>query len=332
MEQLVQFAGIMKRCGTTCSPEEFHNAVNVTFHKWESRVYDRLHQDMWESLPQQFALLVGDLSTTVGWPKSLRVLDVGCGTGLASDCLLRTDLANQIRSIDLLDTSVSMLQRAAERAKSWNTPVRCIEGQLGRTALPHGKYDIVLSCSVLHHIVDLPSFLRAVRSLQDQGDVFMHLQDPNGDYLADPELNARMEQATRESPAVTQRLHPRRILSRLYRELAWKENDDYIFRTNRELLDRQVIKSRLTVRELFSITDVRVHDGRGVSIAEIRDHLPEHDLISHRSYGFSGRLGHALPAHLKRLEEHEIAAHSLNGFHLGAVWLKTAKRPESARD
>jgi SAM-dependent methyltransferase len=327
MSQFAQFARIMERCGATCSPEEFHAAVNVTFHKWESRVYDQLHQDMWESLPEQFALLVADyMSRTVAFSKSLRVLDVGCGTGLASDCLLRTDLARHISSIDLLDTSISMLQRASERAKSWNIPFRCVEGQLGRTPLPEGKYEIVLSCSVLHHIVDLACFCNAVRRLQEQGDVFIHLQDPNGDYLADPELNTRMKHATRRYPAGTSRLHPGRILFRLYRHLTGKRNDDYISRTNQELLDRQVITSQLTVPELFSITDVRVHDGRGVSIAEIRGHLPEYKLISWRSYGFLGRLAHTLPAHLKRLEEHEIAAHSLNGFHLGAAWMKTAGR------
>jgi SAM-dependent methyltransferase len=329
MEEFGQFAEIMKRCGATCSPEDFHAAVNVTFHKWESRVYDQLHRDMWESLPEQFVLLVADYQKTVsGLSESLHVLDVGCGTGLASDCLLRTDLANQVSSIDLLDTSPSMLQRASERARSWNIPFRCIEGQLGRAVLPRGKYDVVLSCSVLHHIIDLRQFFDAIRSLQEEGGIFIHLQDPNGDYLADPELNARMKQAMWQSSPLAGRLHPRRILSRLYQEFTGKKNEDYISGTNRELLDNHVIKSRLTVPELFSITDVRVHDGHGVSIAEIRRHLPEYELISQRSYGFLGRLAHSLPMQLKRVEKTEIAAHSLNGFHLGAVWMKTANGVE----
>jgi 2-polyprenyl-3-methyl-5-hydroxy-6-metoxy-1,4-benzoquinol methylase len=327
MKELAQFTEIMRRRGAVCSSEDFHAAVNLTFHKWESQVYDQLHRDMWESLPEQFRLLIADyLSASFGCSDSLQVLDVGCGTGLASDCLLRTVLARRIRSIDLLDTSSSMLQRASERAKSWNTPFRCIEGQLGSSAVSGKKYDVILSCSVLHHIVDLSAFLNAIRSLQEEGDVFIHLQDPNGDYLADAELNERMRQAALASPRRTSRLHPQRILGRLYRELTGEQHNDYIVRTNRELLDNRIIKSRLTVPELFSITDIRVHDGHGVSISEIRDQLPDYRLISQRSYGFFGQLSHSLPDDLKRIEEVEIAAHSLNGFHLGAAWLKTANR------
>jgi 2-polyprenyl-3-methyl-5-hydroxy-6-metoxy-1,4-benzoquinol methylase len=329
MKELAQFAETIKRCGATCSPEDFHAAVNLIFHKWESSVYDELHRDMWESLPEQFRLLVADyLSTVPDALDSLHLLDVGCGTGLASECLLRTDLARRIRSIDLLDTSASMLYRASERAKSWNAPFRCIEGQLGSATVSRERYNVILSCSVLHHVVDLSAFLNAIRSLQEEGDIFIHLQDPNGDYLADRELNARMKQATQGFTSRTSRLHPRRILGRLYRELTGKEREDYISRTNRELLDNRIIKSRLTVPELFSITDIRVHDGRGVALSEIRDHLPDYELISQRSYGFFGQLSHSLPVHLKKVEESEIAAHSLNGFHLGAVWMKTANRIE----
>ena len=329
MKEFSQIAEIMKRRGATCSPKDFHAAVNLTFHKWESTVYDELHRDMWESLPGQFRLLVADyLSAASRVSDSLHVLDVGCGTGLASDCLMRTDLAKQISSIDLLDTSSSMLYRASQRAKSWNTPFRCIEGQLGSATMFREKYDVILSCSVMHHVVDLLPFLNAIRSLQEEGGIFIHLQDPNGDYLADPELNARLKQATQDSPWRTSRLHPRRILGRLYRELTGKENDDYISRTNRELLDDHIIQSRLSVPELFSITDIRVHDGRGVSISEIRDYLPEYELMSQRSYAFFGQLSHSLPERFRKIEEIEVAAGSLNGFHLGAVWMKGANRIE----
>jgi 2-polyprenyl-3-methyl-5-hydroxy-6-metoxy-1,4-benzoquinol methylase len=320
MNELMQIREIMRNRGVICSLEQFQSAVNVIFHKYESQVYDELHRDMWESLPKQFELLVADcLLRHPALPNSLRVLDVGCGTGLASDSLLKTELGSRISSIDLLDTSALMLCNASERAKSWNVPVRCLEGVLDAVDL-RDHYEVIVTCSVLHHVPDIPGFLGTIRRLQTGGDVFMHLQDPNGDYLADPELNARLVQAQKELPQPASRFHPRRIVGRLYRELTGKQRNDYIARANRELVESGLLKEPLTVSELFSITDIHVHDGKGISVSEFRGLLQDYELIGHRSYGFLGKLVSSLPDDLQKEEERLIATHALNGFQLGAVW------------
>src|SRR3954447_14591084 len=102
---------MMRKHGVTCTPEEFHAAVNIAFHKYESEHYDEGHRDMWDSLPTQFSLLTGDCLRQIGLPARMNALDIGCGTGLASDCLLRTELGKRIASINLLDTSAAMLSR-----------------------------------------------------------------------------------------------------------------------------------------------------------------------------------------------------------------------------
>ena len=316
----MQISQIMKRHGVSCTAEEFHSWVNLTFHKFESDVYDDLHQDMWQSLPRQFSLLIDDLvASPSALPNSLRVLDVGCGTGLASDSLLRTPLGARVHCIHLLDTSEAMLRRASERAKSWNRPFRCLEGLLDSVGSSE-PYDVVVACSVLHHIPDLSFFLRKIRSLQMEGGIFIHLQDPNGDYLADPELSARMKRADQELSPPVSRFTPSRIFARLLRELTGRQRTDYISRTNRELVERGVIKTRLTVPELFSVTDIHVHDGQGISISDLRKGLPDYSLISQRSYAFMGRLASALPDHFREIEDRQTAAHALNGFHIGALW------------
>ena len=189
-------------------------------------------------------------------------------------------------------------------------------------------YDVIVTCSVLHHIPDIPAFLCTMRCLQARDGIFIHLQDPNGDFLADPELNARMKRADEELSPRAGRFNPRRIFSRLSRELTGRQHSDYIARTNRELLEKGVIKSRLSVPEIFSITDIHVHDGRGVSISRLRELLPDYELISQRSYGFMGRLANSLPEHLTQIERKQIAAHAPNGFHLGAVWMRGFNRVE----
>jgi hypothetical protein len=74
------------------------------------------------------------------------------------------------------------------------------------------------------------------------------------------------------------------------------------------------------VAELYSITDIHVEDGDGISIRQMKQWLPEYDCVSQRSYGFFGVLWSDLPERLKRREEEWRQARALNGLHVGAAW------------
>jgi SAM-dependent methyltransferase len=295
--------------------------VNVIFHEFESEVYDVEHADMWESLPGQFKLLIDDwLRSDPAAPVEIRLLDIGCGTGLATDSILGTRIGTRVKSVHLLDTSSAMLQRASQRASQWKVPVTCQEGLLDSVA-GEGRFEIIVACSVLHHIPHLPPFLDTVRKLQADGGVFLHLQDPNGDFGNDPELQARISQRSRRlCPEWMYRFTPRRIFGRVYRELTGKQGQDYISKASHALVERGILTTPLSVQELFEITDIHVQDGEGVSIARMKSWLPDYDCLSQRSYAFMGELLSTLPPNLRKTEEEMIAAKALNGFHTGAIW------------
>lgn len=319
-DPLTPIKEIMRRHGVQSTPEEFHAAVNVTFHRFESEVYDEGHRDMWESLPRQVELLASSCLKD-GVPERIRMLDIGCGTGLATDCLLRSALGPRIQQIDLLDTSTAMLVRAGKRREQWNRPGDAIEGIV--EDLPAGKtYDLIITCSVLHHVPDLPSFLRAVAGLQRDlpGALFLHLQDPNGDFPDDPKQVERFaEYNSIHLPEPLSRFKPGRILARLKRELTGEQGQDYISKTNRELIQEGVVSKPLTVDEIFSITDIHVRDG-GISIERMKPWLPDYQLVTHRSYGFFGVLRSTLPPDLQRREDQYIEAGEKNGGHVAAAW------------
>lgn len=299
---------------------DFHQAVNVTFHEFESEEYDRGHADMWESLPRQFALLVEDWLGGAAPPAGIRLLDIGCGTGLATDSILKTRVGAAVASVHLLDTSPAMLRRASERASQWKVPVTRQEGLLD--SVPgEGRFDFIVTCSVLHHIPHLEPFLNGVRKLQADGGVFLHLQDPNGDFMNDPELRERMSQYSRRLfPEWLRRFSPPRILGRLRRELTGQQGQDCVSKTNRALLAKGLIETPLTVQELYAITDIHVQDGGGISISRMQSWLPEYECLSQRSYAFMGALSSDLSPRWRSVEERLIAARALNGFHAGAIW------------
>jgi SAM-dependent methyltransferase len=312
---------IMERHGGRGSVAEFHQAVNVTFHEFESEVYDREHADMWESLPSQFALLVDDwMGSDPAVPGEIRLLDIGCGTGLATASILRTRVGTRVKSVHLVDTSPSMLRRASQRASQWNVAATYQEGLLD--SVPgEGRFDMIVTCSVLHHIPHLPPFLNTVRKLQADGGVFLHLQDPNGDFRNDPVLRERMSRHSRRlCPEWARRFTPQRVLARLSRELSGKQGQDYVSKTNRTLVEKGFLETPLSVQELFEITDIHVQDGEGISIEAMKSWLPDYHCLSQRSYAFMGELWSTLPRRSRKMEEDLIAAKARNGFHTGAIW------------
>jgi 2-polyprenyl-3-methyl-5-hydroxy-6-metoxy-1,4-benzoquinol methylase len=311
---------IMKRHGVRCSLEEFHAALNITFHDFESEVYDQEHSYLWDSLPLQFALLVQDCLPS--WPEipaRLRLLDIGCGTGLASDCILKTAVGARVESIDLLDTSAAMLRRASERASRWGARVAAHEGTV--ESLPQeARYDLIVTCSVLHHIPDLPRFLNAVRDHQAPGGVFLHAQDPNADYADDPELRQRRALLQKRAlPAWATADMPRRIVGRVHRALTGAPPNDYIWKTNQILLGKGIITTPLSVEDIFAVTDIHVNKRVGISIKRMQSWMTDYDCVSVRSYDFFGAAG-SLPPRYKGMEQDLIGRRAPNGAEVAAAW------------
>ena len=324
MDPLAPVAEICARHHVKCSPAEFQAAVNVAFHRFESEHYDEFHQNMWESLPAQVNLLAEDC-LRAGVPQPIRMLDIGCGTGLATDCVMRSPLADKIESIDLLDTSSAMLARAQARRSGWARPGEAIEGLveslLNNDGTARKPYNLIITCSVLHHVPDLGSFLRAVTALQlGQPASFIHLQDPNGDFLKDPELQRRIASTAPKTPEWLARFAPQRVLGRLVREIKGEQGVDYISQTNQELIQKGLIDSPLSVADIFAITDIHAQEGEGISIQQIGSLLPAYTLLSSRAYGFFGKLASELPPSQRAVEEKLIQQRALNGFHIEALW------------
>jgi hypothetical protein len=110
----------------------------------------------------------------------------------------------------------------------------------------------------------------------------------------------------------------------IYRELSGQGAQDYITKTNRALLEKNIIRRPLSPTDLWAITDIHVGDGEGISIERMKHWMPDYGLVSQRAYGFYGELWSALPASLRKAEEALIARRSANGQYAGALWQRKA--------
>ncbi|NMH29482.1 class I SAM-dependent DNA methyltransferase [Flavobacterium silvaticum] len=314
---------LIAKTQSSFSPEEFHHAVNVTFHNIEAESYDTLHAGMWESLFEQIDLLSSDAMGATNTGDNLKMLDVGCGTGLSSQLLLRTKLGNTVSDVTLLDTSQNMLAQAELKSRSWGKKVECINDSIDGV---EGVFDIIIISSVLHHIPDLNSFFSKVSDLQKAGGILIHLQDPNGDYFNDPEyiertriLSGLNRQDSNESASILN------TVKKILRPLFGKKS--YIDRVNDDLIRQKVIKRRMTSEEIWSVTDIHVENlpfsiGKGISMQNVKTMLEQYRLASQRSYAFFGDLKSDLPAELQETEAALIKSRALNGRNVSAVWIR----------
>jgi len=313
---------LRRRYGVTCSLEEFHETVNIVFHDVESEVYDDVHRDMWLSLPKQFDLLSSDVLKLV--PEGeLIALDIGCGTGLSSELLLHTELGSRIRHLHLLDTSPKMLERSRQRLSGRGIQ---LEFQNGITSdvVASKAFDVILTCSVLHHIPELAAFGRDIRRMQKPRGVFLHLQDPNADSAASP-LRIQREALYRRRcrpllPGSVRRFLPDNVAAAVWRRVTGRQKKTYLDRVNDELLHRGTIRRPMHPPDIWAVTDIHIGNGEGVSAGHLAAYLPAHRLVAKRTYGFFSVLASSLPPDLRELEEEWTEAGSQEGSYLAASW------------
>ena len=132
------------------------------------------------------------LALLTGIPEPKHILEIGCGTGLLTQRLLKMYADT---SIDAVDISGSMLAEARNRSRGI-PGIQWVEGDIRDIEL-EGTYDLVISSSSLHWILPLEVTLsRAFDSLNDGGCLVFSMMLK--DTLC--ELRASWQRAAPEKP------------------------------------------------------------------------------------------------------------------------------------
>jgi SAM-dependent methyltransferase len=93
------------------------------------------------------------------------VLDVGCGGGAAAFAL------DRLTAVVGVDQQPDMLELFTAAAKARGVPYRTVPGRWPDVAAEAGPADVVVCHHVLHNVVDLPPFLRALTAAAGRGVV-----------------------------------------------------------------------------------------------------------------------------------------------------------------
>jgi demethylmenaquinone methyltransferase/2-methoxy-6-polyprenyl-1,4-benzoquinol methylase len=127
------------------------------FYKYLSKVYDRVNPFVWTAEMRDEALSMVDVAADD------RVLDVGCGTGFATEAILeRTDAVHGV------DQSVHQLEQAWAKLGK-HDPVAFALGDAERLPYRTDTFDVVWSSGSIEYWPDPVAALRELRRVAEPG-------------------------------------------------------------------------------------------------------------------------------------------------------------------
>ena len=148
-----------------------------------AQTYDRARRQLVPCFDDFYEALVSQLPFETG--ASLRILDLGAGTGLLS-----LFVSERFPNADLvlMDASPEMLRRARERFADRLDRFELVVADFSKE-LPPGRYDAVVSALAIHHLDDdaKPALFRRVGDVLSGGGVFIDADQVCG---ATPEIEA----------------------------------------------------------------------------------------------------------------------------------------------
>jgi len=153
------------------------------------------------ALQQRFE--VPALVRALGLPRDRRVLEVGCGRGVALPALARLLAPSLLVGLELEPELVEEARRAL-RCTGLDIPV--FQGDVRRLPFADGSFDIVVDFGTCYHIADPGRALAEIERVLSPGGLFVH-ETPVGQLLAHPARSLGRTLPWSCAPALARRRH-----------------------------------------------------------------------------------------------------------------------------
>ena len=131
---------------------------------------------------RQAALEVPIMVRALGLPTGGRVLEVGCGRGIALPGLDR--LLHPVRLVGL-DIAADLLEQARVRTEAAGIRVELVPGDVRRLPFPDGAFDLVVDFGTCYHIARKEQALGEIIRVLAPGGLFVH-ETPLSQLLSHP--------------------------------------------------------------------------------------------------------------------------------------------------
>ena len=308
-------------------PDELVRQLNVVYHQVEASIFDRSHPEIWVEEAPVFRGLV-TLAGKQLPQERLSVLDFGCGTGFATYQTLSALGTNRISHLCCCDQSAAMMGQCKKRILPLfpEAEFSLSPEQLLADPSRAGRYDLVITNAVLHHILDWQSLVRKLVRLLRPGGFYLMGHEPSVRFTNNREIQEACASFLREWRwrkyflisqwvcAIRRRLPPRIDAPRMTSVIAQK---------------RGLIKRRLSPDHIRAIVDLHVpnaswEDCKGFDLEAIKTALsPDLSFVAAKAYGFFFALvGRDLSVKWRRKEETLAEKYPMDGATFSALWRK----------
>jgi tRNA (cmo5U34)-methyltransferase len=122
----------------------------------------------WDQNPMHWdrsAAIAKEIISLIPLNSEMKALEYGAGTGIASFLL-----KDHLKEITLMDSSAEMIRITEEKIKvSGVKNLKAIKFDLEHELYKNGKFDLIFTQMVLHHIEDIDSIIGKFRELLNNG-------------------------------------------------------------------------------------------------------------------------------------------------------------------
>ncbi len=149
--------------------------ANADFYEENASDYEAFQWYFRNSYMQKFWQKEIDLIAAFFGSERFRVLDVGCGTGNLTKKFLSYNC--EVDCMDVSQKMLDILKSGLKKEVLKNVDFMCTDLD-SLIARPFRKYDVVVECSVLHHLLDYEEYLNKVSKILKPGGYVLVTREP----------------------------------------------------------------------------------------------------------------------------------------------------------
>ena len=149
------------------------NEFDIKAAEWDN---NPMHWDRSEAIANEIIKLIP-------LKKEMTALEYGAGTGITSFLL-----KDHLKEITLMDNSTEMVKVMNDKIKASKAKnLKVLNFDLEHSDYNGGKFDLILTQMVLHHVIDIESIIKRFRNLLNQGGylAIADLYEEDGSFHGD---------------------------------------------------------------------------------------------------------------------------------------------------